>query len=456
MMVTMTKLDHYYYHFLLLVSIFLHLATPTISIGVNYGTKGSDLPPPTQVANFLKTQTIIGSVKIFDTNPELLRAFADTGIAVTVTVGNGDIPVLANINNARRWVAYNIAPFHPQTRINRVVVGNEIMATANKAWISNLLPAMRTLHTALLLAGIRDVQVTTPHSLGILSISEPPSAGQFRRGFDRVIFAPMLQFLREIKSPFMVNPYPYFSYSPSMANYCLFKRSRGVHDRYTGITYTNMYDAMLDAIYSAMKKLGYGDVNIVVGETGWPSLCDPGQPACSVENAAWFNGNLVRRSRQGRGTPLMPNRRFETFLFSLFNENLKPGPTAERNWGLFRPDFSPVYDIGILRNTQGGGGGVRPRPRPTPGAGKKWCVPRPDASDEALQANINYVCTQGVDCRAIQPGGACFNPNNVRSHASYLMNSYYQAHGAHDFNCDFARTGLLTTINPSHGSCRYA
>jgi hypothetical protein len=49
---------------------------------------------------------------------------------------------------------------------------------------------------------------------------------------------------------------------------------------------------------------------------------------------------------------LMPNRRFETYLFSLFNENLKPGPTAERNWGLFRPDFSPIYDAGILRNGQ--------------------------------------------------------------------------------------------------------
>jgi hypothetical protein len=71
-----------------------------------------------------------------------------------------------------------------------------------------------------------------------------------------------------------------------------------------------------------------------------------------MENAAWFNGNLVRRSRQGKGTPLMPNRRFETYLFSLFNENLKPGPTAERNWGLFRPDFSPIYDAGILRNGQ--------------------------------------------------------------------------------------------------------
>ncbi|XP_065872125.1 glucan endo-1,3-beta-glucosidase [Euphorbia lathyris] len=446
----MTTITHHHRRYLLLflVTTVLRLSTTASAIGVNYGTLANDLPPPSQVANFLKTRTIIDSIKIFDANPEILRAFADTGISVTVTVGNGDIPALANVNNARRWVGDNIGPFYPRTRINRITVGNEIMASANKAWISNLVPAMRSLHNALLSAGIRGIQVTTAHSLGILSISEPPSEGRYRRGYDRVIFAPMLQFLRETKSAFMVNPYPYFGYSPSMENYALFKTNKGVHDKFTGITYYDMYDAMLDAVYSANKRLGYGDVAIVVGETGWPSLCDPGQPHCSVANAGWFNGVLVRRDQQRKGTPLMPNRRFETYLFSLFNENLKPGPVAERNFGLFRSDFTPVYNIGILRDGQGGGGSKS-------GGKKKWCVAKADATNAQLQGNIEYVCSQGVDCRPIQGGGACFDPNNLRSHASFLMNSYYQTHGAHDFNCDFSHTGLLTSFDPSHGICKY-
>lgn len=161
----------------------------------------------------------------------------------------------------------------------------------------------------------------------------------------------MLKFLRETRTPFMVNPYPYFGYNPKNVNFALFRPNRGLFDRNTKLRYTNQFDALMDAVYSAMKGLGFGDVDIAVGETGWPSVCD-GWDACSVANAQSYNGQLIRHLEAGRGTPLMPNRRFETFLFALFNENQKPGPIAERNWGLFRPDFSPVYDSGILRNAQ--------------------------------------------------------------------------------------------------------
>lgn len=87
-------------------------------------------------------------------------------------------------------------------------------------------------------------------------------------------------------------------------------------------------------------------------------------------------------------------------------------------------------------------------PAPARG-GQQWCVPKADASNEALQANINYVCSQGVDCRPIQPGGVCYAANNVRALATYAMNAYYQANGRHDFNCDFSHSGVITSTNPS-------
>lgn len=424
----------------------LFLSTAAYSIGVNYGTIADNLPTPKQVANFIKTKTNIDRIKIFDANPDILKAFAGTGIPVTVTVGNGDIPSLAKLPGAQAWIEKNILPYHPKTIIRYIAVGNEILATSDKNLIAHLLPAMKALRSVLDSANASSIKVSTPHSLGILSTSEPPSSGKFRKGYDKLIFAPILEFHKQTKSPFMVNPYPYFGFLPQTANYALFKPNGGVFDAGTGMNYTNMFDAQLDAVYSAMKRVGYEDVDIVVAETGWPSVGDPGQPGVSVENALSFNGNLVKHVNSGQGTPLMPNRTFETYIFALFNENLKES-VPERNFGLFKPDLTPVYDVVILRHDQGIGPVAAP-PTAMGGSGK-WCVAKSDANDAALQANIDYVCSSGLDCKPIQAGGVCYNPNTVRSHASYAMNAYYQFNGPHDFNCDFNHTGVITSSDPS-------
>lgn len=228
----------------------------------------------------------------------------------------------------------------------------------------------------------------------------------------------------------------------------------------------------MDTVFSAMKAVGYADVGLAIGETGWPSVCD-GWDACStIRNAQTYNTNLRKHVESNVGTPLMPNRTFETFIFALFNENQKPGPIAEKNWGLFQPDFTPVYDCGVMLNGQQPGrnnlpgGGTRapgptaasprlPIPKAKPTAGKKWCVPKATASEEALQADLNYACTQNIDCSPIQPGGVCFNPNNLRAHAAYVINLYYQTKGQHDFNCDFSQSAVITTTDPSYGTCKY-
>ncbi|GJR79596.1 glucan endo-1,3-beta-glucosidase-like protein [Tanacetum coccineum] len=434
----------------------LHLLfVPVVnSIGVNYGTLGDNLPPPTTVAQFIKSETIIDRVRIFDVNPEIIRAFAWTGILVSVTIPNGDIPSLTDPFYARQWVNTNIKPFYPATKIHYICVGTEVLHWGPQNLVDHLVPAMRVLHAALVKGGFNDIKVSSPHSLSILSSSTPPSNATFRRGWDVGNLAPMLKFHRQTKSGFMVNPYTYYGYSPEIENYCLFKSNAGMYDKATGKRYTNQFDQLMDAVYVSMKKLGYPDVEIIVAETGWPSGGDPQNTHANPGNAASYNGGLIKKLNSGAGTPLMPGRRFETYIFSLFNENLKGPSLDEKNFGLFRPDFTQVYDIGIMHGSQS----TSPSPKqPTPSStlGKHWCVPKPDATDVALQSNIDYICSNGIDCSPTQPGGPCFLPNTVRAHASYLMNSYYQAKGRHDIDCDFAHTGIVASTDPSNGPCKY-
>ncbi|CAN8315302.1 unnamed protein product [Cochlearia groenlandica] len=86
-----------------------------------------------------------------------------------------------------------------------------------------------------------------------------------------------------------------------------------------------------------------------------------------------------------------------------------------------------------------------------------WCVAAVTATNVQLQANINFGCSQGVDCRQIRPGGSCFSPNTLINHASYVMNAYYQSHGRTSEACTFifGSIGVLTPINPSYGGCVY-
>lgn len=444
---------------LLLASAFNILGVLEGSIGVNYGTVADNLPPPAQVAHFLLESTIINRVRLFDTNTEIIQAFAHTGIAITITVPNDQIPHLTKLGFAQEWVKSNVQPYVPATNIVRILVGNEVISPENKLSVASLVPAMKALHTALVGASLdHRIKISTPHSLGILSSSSPPSTGKFRQDTTRIL-KPLLRFLRATNSPFMINSYPFFGFSADTLDYALFRPNSGVFDENTKLSYTNMLDGQLDAVFSAMKLLGFSDIEIVIAETGWPSQGESSQLGVDAESAAQYNRNLMQHVTSGAGTPLMPNRTFETYIFALFNEDLKPGPPSERNFGLFQPDMTPVYDIGILRPKAKSSIPTSPAPvSPRPGGPKEkiWCLPKTGADVEALQRNIDYVCGLEAEyCKPIQEGGECFLPNTVKAHAAFAMNAYYQGTGKNDYDCDFEQTAAISTVDPSYGNCKY-
>ncbi|GAU35906.1 hypothetical protein TSUD_69390 [Trifolium subterraneum] len=89
--------------------------------------------------------------------------------------------------------------------------------------------------------------------------------------------------------------------------------------------------------------------------------------------------------------------------------------------------------------------------------GITWCVAQAGASQADLQNALDWACGLGMaDCKDIQKGGRCFEPDTLVSHASFAFNSYYQTNGNSDIACNFGGTATLTKQNPSYGNCDYS
>jgi hypothetical protein len=306
------------------------------SIGVSYGMSGDNLPPPSTVVDMYKS-TGITAMRLYAPDQAALQAVGGgTGIGVVVGAPND---VLANLAAspaaAASWVRNNIQAY-PKVSFRCVCVGNEVDGSATR----NLVPAMENVRAALTAAGLDGIRVTTSVSQAILGGYKPPSEAEFTseaQGF----MGPVLQFLARTGAPLMASVYPYFTYATNPSamdlSYALFTApGKVLQDGDYG--YQNLFDATVDSFYVAMGNHSGSGVPLVVGESGWPSA---GGVAASSENAATYNQNLI--NHVGQGTPRHPGA-IETYLFSMFNENLKESG-VEQNWGFFYPNMKQVYPI---------------------------------------------------------------------------------------------------------------
>lgn len=129
-----------------------------------------------------------------------------------VGLGNEYLSKMKDTNKAQTWIKTNLQPYLPSTNITSIFVGNEVLTFNDTSLTSNLLPAMQSVHTALINLGLhKQITVTTTHSLAILQTSYPPSSGTFRPDLAPCL-ASILTFQAKTGSPFLINAYPYFAY----------------------------------------------------------------------------------------------------------------------------------------------------------------------------------------------------------------------------------------------------
>ncbi|KAL9228584.1 hypothetical protein vseg_004145 [Gypsophila vaccaria] len=322
-------------------------------VGINYGQIANNLPSPSRVAILLQSIQI-NRVKLYDADPNVLLAFANSNVEFIIGLGNEYLQNMSDPLKAQAWIQSHVQPYISQTKITCITVGNEVLSGTDTQLMSYLLPAMKGVYSALQTLGLSNqVTVTTAHSTGILASSYPPSSGSFQPQLAQYI-QPMLAFHSEINSPFFINAYPFFTYKDDPTqislDYVLFRPNQGLTDSATNLHYDNMLYAQIDSVYAAIKLMGHTDIEVIVSETGWPSKGDANEYGATVANAGAYNGNLMKRIMRNEATPGKPNVPIKVYVFALFNENLKPGPTSERNYGLYYPNGSPVYDIGLQKS----------------------------------------------------------------------------------------------------------
>ncbi|MED6186337.1 hypothetical protein PIB30_065667 [Stylosanthes scabra] len=325
------------FHIIIFVSIGVPLAAAQ-SIGICYGSIGSNLPSAQETVDLLKSNGI-GRVRIYSPKPEIFEAFKGSNIELIVDAGEALQAIGSDPNAANAWVNTNIKPYAQDVKFKYIIVGNEVHPGDDVA--QYVFPGMQNMHDALSSANLLDqIKVSTAIELSLLGQTYPPSAGAFNQNAIGYV-QKIISFLVPNGSPFLANIYPYYAYSGDQQNvpleYALFTQKDN-----NPVGYQNLFDAMLDATYAALEKIGGNDLTIVVAESGWPSS---GGVGASIDNAGLYYQNLINHINVNGGTPMKPNQPIETYLFALFDEDQKPGPEIEKHFGLYNPDKSPKYSL---------------------------------------------------------------------------------------------------------------
>ncbi|KAJ1255882.1 hypothetical protein BS78_K140100 [Paspalum vaginatum] len=262
--------------------------------GVCYGDVGDNLPSPAEAVQ-LCTSRNIRATPIYRPNHAILAALRGSGIGLGLILDVGGVDAVRDLASsaaaATAWVRDNVQAYYPAVLIRYVAVGNEV----------SLGDAGHVL-AALAAAGLSSsIRVSTSVRFDVVAYSYPPSRADNPRDISLA----------------------YATFQPGAS---------AVRDTGSGLVYTNLFHAMVDALYAALERARAPGVRVVVSETGWPS---GGGFAATVGNARRYNQDVI--DNVYRGTPRRPGV-LETY-------NPKPGDPTEKNFGLFYPDMQPVYPI---------------------------------------------------------------------------------------------------------------
>ncbi|XP_057958848.1 glucan endo-1,3-beta-glucosidase 5-like [Malania oleifera] len=423
-------------------------------LSCNWGTRSTHPLPPSIAVRLMKDNGF-NKVKLFEAEPGPLKALGNSGIQVMLGIPNDFLaPLAAGVRFAEDWVAQNVSTYISThgVDIRYVAVGNEpFLKTYKATFLQTTLPALKNIQAALIKAGLaRQVKVTVPLNADVYQTDTGlPSGGDFRSDIHSLMLS-IIKFLSDNGGLLTINIYPFLSLydDPNFpVDYAFFSGNSSSSIVDGPISYSNVFEANYDTLIWALEKNGFPSLPIVVGEIGWPT---DGNSNATPDNARKFNQGLLNRILRGQGTPKRPSSP-DIYLFALLDEDAKsvqPG-NFERHWGLFAFDGTVKYQLNL-----GNGRSLVPA-KGVRYLKREWCVMSPTANlmDPNLAESVNYACSY-ADCTSLGYGSSC-GKLDARRNASYAFNNYYQTMNQQKGSCQFSNLSVLTTVDPSQGSCRF-
>lgn len=321
------------------------------TVGVNFSNTFQKKPISVSTAATAIAATGAGVVKMYNyEQTDFIQDAKSKGLQVIIGIPNEKLADLSANKASALSAVVDVVKTYADTII-MVCVGNEPLAPwKNGKYTASLVPAIQNLQTALEAANAA-TPLTVPFNYAIMGNSYPPSAGVLNSDLTSTI-KDVCKVIKSSGAVFMINIYPFLDITANPTKitlpYCLFtSTSVVVQDGSYG--YKCIFDASYDALSIALTAIGYGDLQIVVGECGWPSGPTDEYPITKTPNPETFNKNLITHCQSGNGTPRHPNMKIQCFIFEMYDEELKDTSAGdfEISWGICDNTGKAKYSITI-------------------------------------------------------------------------------------------------------------
>lgn len=319
------------------------------TVGVNFSNTFQSTPISAKDAAKQIAATGTGMVKMFNyTETDFIEKAKAKGLKIILDVPNDGLKDLSKNTTS---AVVDVVKKYSDTII-MVCVGNEPLGSwwggvYNKLLVS----AIQNLNKALIAAKVA-TPLTVPFNFAIMGASYPPSAGALNSSYTKII-TDVCKVIKNSGGVFMINIYPFLDINSNPKDiklpYCLFTATSKHWVPDGKYTYKNIFDASYDALYVALKAINYGDLSIVVGECGWPTGPEADYVTATLANATTFNQNLITHCQSGKGTPRVPNKKINCFIFEMYDEDNKsiaPGK-FEKHWGVYDAKGKAKYAISL-------------------------------------------------------------------------------------------------------------